>query len=437
MTETTRGARRATRILVTGINYAPENIGTGKYTSEMCEWLAGQGHEVRVVTAPPYYPAWKVWPEARTRWFRRERLNGVEVIRCPLWVPAKPRGITRMLHLASFAATSALAMLASMAWRPEIVINVAPTLAGAPMAWITARVTGAKCWLHVQDFEVDAALDMGIVDAGAARRIALALEAWLLRRFDTVSTISTRMVDRLAAKGVPFGRRVLFPNWADIDAVRPLDGVSPYRRELGIPDDAVVALYSGNMGLKQGLELLGHAAHRLANEQSLHFVFGGEGPGRDQLQQDCAGLPNVHFLGLQPTKRLRDWLGLADIHLLPQRADVADLVMPSKLTGMLASGRCVLATAVPGTGVANAIEGCGVATQPDDADALTEALRQLALDSALRERLGRAARAQAEATLGRDQTLARFNQQLARRLGGASTLALPLAAPSIDSQESA
>jgi colanic acid biosynthesis glycosyl transferase WcaI len=425
------------RILVTGINYAPENIGTGKYTSEMCEWLAGQGHDVRVVTAPPYYPAWKVWPEARTRWFRRERLNGVEVIRCPLWVPAKPRGVTRVLHLASFAATSALAMLASTAWRPDVVINIAPTLAGAPVAWATARLCGAKCWLHVQDFEVDAALDMGIVDAGPMRRIALALEAWMLRRFDAVSTISVRMLDRLAAKGVSAGRRVLFPNWADIDAVRPLDGVSPYRRELGIPNNAVVALYSGNMGLKQGLELLGHAAQRLANEPALHFVFGGEGPGRDQLQQDCAGLPNVHFLGLQPTERLRDWLGLADIHLLPQRADVADLVMPSKLTGMLASGRCVLATAAPGTGVANAIDGCGIATSPGDADALTEALRQLALDGALRERLGRAARAQAEASLGRHQTLGRFNQQLARRIGTTSTQAPATAAPTTDSQESA
>jgi colanic acid biosynthesis glycosyl transferase WcaI len=425
------------RILVTGINYAPENIGTGKYTSEMCEWLAGQGHDVRVVTAPPYYPAWKVWPEARTHWFRRERLNGVEVIRCPLWVPAKPSGVKRMLHLASFAATSAVAMLASIAWRPGVVINIAPTLAGAPAAWATARFSGAKCWLHVQDFEVDAALDMGIVDAGPARRIALALEAWLLRRFDTVSTISERMLDRLAAKGVTAGRRVMFPNWADIDAVRPLDGVSPYRRELAIPDDAVVALYSGNMGLKQGLELLGHAVQRLASEPSLYFVFGGEGPGREQLEQACKGLPNVRFLCLQPTERLRGWLGLADIHLLPQRADVADLVMPSKLTGMLASGRCVLATALPGTGVANAVTSCGVVTKPGDAEAFTEALHLLAHDTTLRAHLGGSARQRAEASLGRNQILSRFNQQLARRLGAISTQAPATAAPPIDSQESA
>ena len=114
------------RILVTGINYAPENIGTGKYTSELCEWLAARGHDVRVVTAPPYYPAWKVWPEYRRFGFKRERRNGVDVVRCPIWVPAQPRGATRMLHLASFALTSLFAFVHAMAWRPQAKTTVAP-----------------------------------------------------------------------------------------------------------------------------------------------------------------------------------------------------------------------------------------------------------------------------------------------------------------------
>jgi colanic acid biosynthesis glycosyl transferase WcaI len=127
----------------------------------------------------------------------------------------------------------------------------------------------------------------------------------------------------------------------------------------------------------------------------------------------------VRFLGLQPTERLQDWLGLADIHLLPQRADVADLVMPSKLTGMLASGRAVLATALPGTGVAEAVQYSGIATVPGDTDAFVAALRQLVNDHALRRRLGIAAREQAEATLARDGILLRFEQRVAHLLGDA------------------
>jgi colanic acid biosynthesis glycosyl transferase WcaI len=400
------------RILVVGINYAPENIGTGKYTSEMCAWLAAKGHEVRVVTAPPYYPAWKIWPGYRHLWFLRESIDGADVIRCPLWVPRKPNGIKRMLHLGSFALSSALALLTSLVWRPTHVIAIAPTLASAPAAWLLARLSSARCWLHIQDFELDAALDMGIVDAGPLRRLAMGVERWLLRRFDRVSTISPKMVERLAAKGVDPDRRVLLPNWADIDAIQPLAGPSPYREELGIPDNAVVALYSGNMGLKQGLELLGEAALRLRDQPGLHFVFGGEGPARGALESRCAGLPNVHFLGLQPIGRLNDWLGLADIHLLPQRADVADLVMPSKLTGMLASGRPVLATALPGTGVALAVQDCGTVVAPGDIQAFTAALQSLAGDGATRQKLGDAARQQALTTLARDTILQRFEQAL-------------------------
>ncbi len=400
------------RILVAGINYAPECIGTGKYTSEFCEWLAARGHDVRVVTAPPYYPEWKVAPEHRARWFRRERKNDVDVIRCPTWVPRKPRGITRMVHLASFAASSVAALLCSMSWRPDLVVNVAPTLASAPGAWAVARLGGAKCWLHVQDFEVDAAMDMGIVDAGPLRRMALAIERALLRRFDVVSTISPKMIERLATKGVETHRRASFPNWVDIDAIRPLTTPSAYRAELGIPERAVVALYSGNMGLKQGLELLGTVARRLADEPQLYFVFGGEGPARAELEAACTGLPNIRFVGLQPTERMQDWLGLADIHLLPQRADVADLVMPSKLTGMLASGRPVLATALPDTGVAHAIAGCGIATAPGDPDAFTAALRHLSSDASLRHDLGEAARARAEHDLARDAILLRVEARI-------------------------
>lgn len=406
-------AQRNLRILVVGINYAPEHISTGKYTTEMCSWLAARGHAVRIVTAPPYYPDWRVWPNYRQWEYRRETISDVSVLRCPLWVPKKPSGLTRLLHLASFGLTSLPAVvLSALAWKPDVAICIVPTLANAPATWLAARLARGHAWVHIQDFELDAMLEMGIVRAGPLRRAALGLERWLLRRFDRVSTISSKMLQKLDEKGIPADRRVLFPNWADIDAVSPLTEPSTYRRELGIPDDAVVGLYSGNMGLKQGLEMLGEAAKSLGPDSGIHFVFGGEGPGRQALEASCQDLPHVHFLPLQPLERLRDWLGLADIHLLPQRADVADLVMPSKLTGMLASGRPVLATALPGTGVAEALQNCGIVVPPGDTLAFGTALRQLADDAPLRVRLGTAARQQAEQSLARDAILARLEAEL-------------------------
>lgn len=405
------------RILVVGINYAPENVGTGKYTGEMCTWLASRGHRVRVITAPPYYPSWQVARGYRRSWYHRESLSGVDVVRCPLWVPKVPSGGKRLLHLASFAASAILPLLAALAWRPTHVVCVAPTLAAAPAAFLTSRLSGAASWLHIQDFELDAALDMGIVSAGPLKRAATAVEQWILRRFDRVSTISPKMVERLHSKQLPDSSCILFENWVDINAISPLETPSPYRKELGIPNDAIVALYSGNMGLKQGLELLGEAAVALQGEPNLYFVFGGQGPGRAPLERQCAMLPNVRFLDLQPAHRMRHWLGLADIHLLPQRADVADLVMPSKLGGMLASGRPILATAAQGTGVALAVEHCGMIVEPGDTGAFTWALRRLASRPEARSAMGANARKRAVTQLSQNAVLHKFEHELTSLTG--------------------
>lgn len=223
------------------------------------------------------------------------------------------------------------------------------------------------------------------------------------------------MVDLAKAKGVAAKRVVHFPNWVHISGITPLTGLSTYRAELNLAPGAVVALYSGNMGNKQGLEILADVARSLQDEPSIQFVFGGNGSGRADLQARCAGLANVRFLDLQPLERLNDWLGLADVHLLPQRADAADLVMPSKLTGMLASGRAVLATAMPETELGRVVSqdaACGLVVPPENAAAMAETLRALAADPARRAELGANGRRYAERELSQDVILRRFEAQL-------------------------
>jgi colanic acid biosynthesis glycosyl transferase WcaI len=126
------------------------------------------------------------------------------------------------------------------------------------------RSAGAACWLHVQDFEVDAAFELGLLPAqGPIHDAALRIEKFFTYAFDRVSGISPMMVDRARAKGIPANRAVHFPNWVDVDAIYPLDPIAnrcnPFRRELatGIPDidSRIILLYSGNMGAKQGVEL--------------------------------------------------------------------------------------------------------------------------------------------------------------------------------------
>ncbi len=410
------------RILIHGINFSPELTGIGKYTGEFAEWLAVRGHEVRVVTAPPYYPQWRVaegWSRLRHRIERRAAPGGgrLTVVRCPLWVPQRPNGLRRVVHLASFVLSSLPAMLAQVAWRPHLVWVVEPALGCVPQALLVARLSGARAWLHVQDFEVDAAFDLGLLRGERRRATALRVEHWLMSRFDRVSTISARMAERLLAKGVAAQRATLFPNWVDLDAISPQPtawqgGANPWRQRLGLEARHVVALYSGNMGAKQGLDVLGDVARRLADRDDIIFVLCGQGPGRIPLEENCAGLGNVRFLNLQPLSELNDLLNMADLHLLPQRADAADLVMPSKLTGMLASGRPVVAAAHADTALAATVRGCGVVVEPEQAAAMAAAIVDLADDAQRRVTLGAAARAHAQARLGRDAVLRAVEREM-------------------------
>lgn len=401
------------RILIYGLNYAPELTGIGKYTGDMAAWLARRGHQVRVVAAPPYYPAWKVREDYRGKPYRVEHeAEGLTVFRAPLWVPDRPGGLKRMLHLASFLAGSVPALLRQLSWSPDVVFTVEPTFFCAPAALAVARLTDAKSWLHVQDFEVDAAFDLGLLPAeGFLHDAALWLEESFTDAFDRVSSISSKMVQRSLAKGVAPERAVLFPNWVDVDAVVPGDRMTVLRRELGL-GEKVVFLYSGNMGAKQGLELLAPLAQTFANDENTHFLFCGDGVFRPQLESLVRESRNVTLLPLQPLERLNELLNTADVHLLPQRSGAADLVMPSKLTGMLSSGRPVLATADQGTQVAETVLGRGLVVPPEDSAALEAAARTLVIDAQMRESMGRAAREYAVQHLGREQVLLQFERDI-------------------------
>jgi colanic acid biosynthesis glycosyl transferase WcaI len=405
---------RKLKILISSLNFSPELTGIGKYSGEMAHWLAARGHDVRVITAPPYYPDWKVWDGYSARSFRREESFGVRVYRCPLWVPRRVSGVKRIVHLATYAMSNLAAMLSQWGWRPDVVWVAQPALFSAPAALLLARLTGARSWLHVQDYEVDAAFEMGLLRGERIRAMVSAGERALIRGFDVVSSISGRMVDRAQAKGIALERLEFFPNWVDLAHIRPLNTASPYRASLGIPPDAVVALYSGNMGAKQGLEILAAAARSLLHDQRVCFVFCGDGAGKEQLACACEGLPNVRLLPLQPKEQLNDLLGLADIHLLPQRADAADLVLPSKLTGMLASGRPVVVTAAPQTELGQVVRNsdCGVLVPPEDPAAFADAIRTLAGDPDARARMGAAARRYAESKLDSDAVLAAFERRM-------------------------
>jgi colanic acid biosynthesis glycosyl transferase WcaI len=378
------------RVLIVGLNYAPEPVGIGPYTQGLAEALVGRGAQVQVLAGKPYYPQWRIYPEfAESGWLTSDEA-GVEITRCPHYVPAQPSGLKRIVHLASFA-LSALphalrAALRGTGEKPDLVIAIAPALLSIFTAWLAARLAGAKLWIHVQDFEVEAALATGLMnEQNLPARLARWTEAAFLKRGDFVSTISPQMCAKLIARGVEPGRVFEMRNWSDARFAADPAGADTIRAAWGLTGK-VVALYSGNIARKQGIEILVEAARLLQNRTGIAFVICGEGPNRAELERLAEGLPNVQLHDLQPAQKMGAMLTMADLHLLPQIAGAADLV-----TNMLASGRPVVATTEPGTGLYGEVDGCGLITPPGDAAALAAAISVLADDPGRRAELGQAA----------------------------------------------
>lgn len=377
------------RVLICGLNFAPELIGIGKYTGELAQFLSEHSNSVRVVTTPPYYPHWKIQSGYSGWRYKKEDWNGITVYRCPLWVPKKPSGIKRIFHLFSFAITSLPVMISHVLWKPDLVFVVAPALFSAPGAILLSWISGCRTWLHIQDFELDAAFRMKLLPGiKIVRPLALLIESTIMRLFHKVSTISKRMMELLEQKRIPTERIGLFPNWVDTLMIYPLAEPSPMRSRFGIQEGKIVVLYSGNMGRKQGLGQLIQTARILEEDEDILIVLCGEGAARHELEVQAQDLHNIKFLPLQPTERLNELLNMADIHVLPQRSDAADLVMPSKLTGMLASGKPVITTASPDTELALELGKVIRITPPGDAFALGEEFRYFACDKAAREHYG-------------------------------------------------
>lgn len=366
----------SSKVLVYGMNYAPEMAGVGRYTGEIAEHLASLGADVTVVTTPPHYPGWKVQQNHGNR-YSKAREERVMVFRVPLLLREKMGGIWRLLAPASFALTSApVVFWQILKRRPATVFCVEPTLFAAPVAQFAAWLVGARTVLHVQDLEVDAAFAVGhLAGFRWLKAVGLAFERMTLRKFDKVITISNRMAEKLAAKGISAERLSVVRNWVDLSHIYPMLDASPYRSELGFADEDFVILYSGNIGAKQGLNVLLDAAERLAGERGIRFVIAGEGPNKADLKARYGHLENVQFLPFQPYARLNEFLNMPDLHALPQEPDAADLVLPSKLGGMLASGKRVLVTANEDTELAEFLGEASILIPPGNAELMAARIR--------------------------------------------------------------
>jgi glycosyltransferase involved in cell wall biosynthesis len=401
----------ARRLLLVSTNYAPEHAGIAPYATQIAEHWAAGGAEVHVLTGMPHYPAWRLDPAYAGVERVVEERAGVRVHRRGHVVPARQTALNRARFEASVL-RGGRDEPEGMG-RPDAVFAQMPSLAGGLLAARAAQRHGVPFVPVVQDLMGAAAAQSGIRGGGPAALVAGRVERHVLRQAVLVGVIHESFTPKVEAMGVPGERVRVVPNWSHIR--RPSRSREEMRARLGWRPGQVVLLHSGNMGLKQGLEVLVETA-RSAPE--LRVVLMGDGNQREHLRALAGGLPNLDFMPPAADEEFADVLAAADVLAVTQRASVRDMSLPSKLTSYFAAGRPVLGSVAPDSGTALEIarSGAGVNVPPESAPAILTALAALTADPDRMAALAAAGPAYAEANLTPAAGLARIDALLTEAL---------------------
>jgi colanic acid biosynthesis glycosyl transferase WcaI len=409
------------RVIVLCPHFDPDTAPTGVVMSRIVHELANRGHELHVVTSLPWYRAHRIEPEWSGRSIATETTASGSVTRVHPFPGGDKSNIAR--RAVGFAGFSALAGLAGIraggfVRRADVVLAMSPPLSLGLTGWAVGVVRGAPMVFNVQDIFPDAAVRTGAI----RNRRVIALAEWLervtYRRAAAVTVLSEGLRRNVASKigATRLDAVHVIPNFVDTDVIGPLPRMTRYRSELGIGDEPVV-LYAGNVGFSQSLDLVVEAARQLPD---VTFLINGDGAARAALERNAADLSNVRFAGYQPASRLAEVLATGDVHVVPLRAGLGDVSVPSKTYSSLAAGRPVVASIDLDSEITRllAVAGAGIAVAPGDATRLVAALRSVLDDPSRAAAMGSAGRAWAEREASPAAVGAAYDQLLREVVAG-------------------
>lgn len=314
------------------LNYYPEDTAIGLYSSQWVEYLEDHGFEVSVITAFPYYPQWEIRQDYKNKSrFLREEKGQTKIFRYKQYVPKEPTFAKRILHLIDFTIGSFFNLYKIK--KSDLVISVVPFTSSVFLGYIQKKRFKAPLWVHVQDFEFDAALQTGISNkAKGIFSLLFKLEKWLFSKADVASTISQSMLSKLESKTK--SENFFLPNWIDEEKINPATAI----QHKYLKSDKKKILYSGNIGDKQDWDTFLQFCKDL-DQSKYEVVIVGDGARKAWLQEQIKDLNVASYYPPVEYEELSSLLCSADLHLLFQKTDVIDTVMPSKVLGMMASAK--------------------------------------------------------------------------------------------------
>ena len=399
--------------------FPPEMGAPSARTYEHARHWASLGHEVTVVTGFPNHPTGVIRPEYRGYFIKREQTDGIDVLRTWVYVAANKGFTKRVLNFLSFFLSSFI-LAALKTGRTDVVIGTSPQFFCAVSAFLLSRIKRVPFVFEVRDIWPQSAVELGALSNPLIIRALRAIELFLYRRAALIVAVADSTRQYLLDKGIAAGKVAVIPNGIDAKFLMAAAVPREVRAELGLEGKFIVS-YIGTHGMSHALETVLSAAQVLGSDDSIHFLFVGEGAEKEKLER-LAGelqLRNVTFLGQQPRETLLAFYRASDVSLVPlKKLPIFTKVLPSKLFELMGAG-CAIVCSVEGE-AASLVERAeaGLCVQPENIEQLVDAIRRLRSAPELVARFGANGRRFVTAHYLRSTLAERYLEALSKVVGG-------------------
>lgn len=360
------------KMLVYAHYYYPDVASTGQILAELCEGLKGS-LDITVLCVVPSYSG-KVEEKYKEKRIYNEEHNGIKIIRVKVPEFDKKNKVSRVKNLMAYFFNSIIATIKLEKYDYIYSISQPPILGGT-LGVIGKWLKGGKYIYNIQDFNPEQTMAVGYSKNKIVLNLAMALDKFNCKLSDKVIVVGRDMQETLKSrfnnKNVP--NNEFINNWIDEKEIYPIEleneKISSFKNKYGLEDKFII-MYSGNIGLYYDLENIIKVIAKFKDRNDVVFTFIGDGTVKEKIETYAISnnLSNVKFIPYQPKEMLKYSLNSADIHWVVNAKGIKGVSVPSKLYGVMASGKPVIGVLDRGSEARLIVEeaNCGVCSEPED-----------------------------------------------------------------------